>query len=63
MNKQQKQKIASVSLMSIVLTGIFLLPNTIASINAQNISTNSIDVQSVKELLDQDNIKYYTKIF
>jgi len=53
MNKQQKQKIASISLMSIALTGIFLLPNTIASINAQNTSTNSIDVQSVKDLLDQ----------
>ncbi|MGE3860048.1 MAG: hypothetical protein AB7F53_08680 [Nitrososphaeraceae archaeon] len=55
MNKQQKQKITSISLMSItiVLAGVFLLPNTIASINAQNIPTNSIDVQSVKDLLDQ----------
>ncbi|MGE0243874.1 MAG: hypothetical protein AB7P56_08095 [Nitrososphaeraceae archaeon] len=55
MNKQQKQKITSISLMSItiVLAGVFLLPNTIASINAQNTPTNSIDVQSVKDLLDQ----------
>jgi type III secretory pathway lipoprotein EscJ len=35
------------------MTGIFSLPNTISSISAQNTSTNSIDVQSVKDLLDQ----------
>lgn len=35
------------------MTGIFSLPNTISSISAQNITTNSIDVQSVKDLLDQ----------
>lgn len=35
------------------MTWIFSLPNTISSISAQNITTNSIDVQSVKDLLDQ----------
>lgn len=35
------------------MTGIFSLPNTISSISAQNTSTSSIDVQSVKDLLDQ----------
>lgn len=35
------------------MTGIFYLPNTISSISAQNTSTNSIDVESVKNILDQ----------
>ena len=34
------------------MTGIFSLPNTISSISAQNTSTNSIDVESVKNILD-----------
>jgi hypothetical protein len=37
----------------IAMTGIFSFPNTILNISAQNTSTNSIDVQSVKDLLDQ----------
>lgn len=35
------------------MTGIFSFPNIISPISAQNTSTNSIDVQSVKGLLDQ----------
>ncbi len=35
------------------MTAIFVLPNVILSSNAQNASTNSIDVESVKSLLDQ----------
>ena len=35
------------------MTGIFFLTNMILPLNAQNTSTNSIDVESVKGLLDQ----------
>lgn len=54
--KQQKQqKLLYISLMAITIamTGIFVLPNMILSSNAQNTSTDSIDVESVKSLLDQ----------
>jgi hypothetical protein len=53
MNKQQKLSNISLIVITIAMTGIFSLPNTISSISAQNTSTNSIDVQSVKDLLDQ----------
>ncbi len=58
MNKQkqkQQKKLSYISLMAvtIAMTGIFVLPNMILSSNAQNASTNSIDVESVKSLLDQ----------
>ena len=56
MNKQKQQKkLSYISLMAvtIAMTGIFVLPNMILSSNAQNASTNSIDVESVKNLLDQ----------
>ena len=56
MNKQKQQKkLSYISLMAvtIAMTGIFVLPNMILSSNAQNASTNSIDVESVKSLLDQ----------
>ena len=54
MNKQQ-QKLSNIRLIviTIAMTGIFSLPNTISSISAQNTSTNSIDVESVKNILDQ----------
>ena len=58
MNKQkqkQQKKLSYISLMAvtIAMTGIFVSPNMILSSNAQNASTNSIDVESVKSLLDQ----------
>ena len=54
MNKQ-KQKLSYISLMTITIamTGVFFLSNIILSSNAQNTSADSIDVESVKSLLDQ----------
>jgi hypothetical protein len=54
MNKQ-KQKLSYISLMTIIIamTGVFFLSNIILSSNAQNTSADSIDVESVKSLLDQ----------
>lgn len=56
--KKQKQKIHKLSYVSLVaitiaMTGILFLPNMILLSNAQNTSTSSIDVESVKNLLDQ----------
>jgi hypothetical protein len=53
MKKQQKLSNISLIVITIAMTGIFSFPNTISNISAQNTSTNSIDVQSVKDLLDQ----------
>jgi hypothetical protein len=53
MKKQQKLSNISLIVIIIAMTGIFSFPNTILNISAQNTSTNSIDVQSVKDLLDQ----------
>lgn len=35
------------------MTGMFFLTNIVLPSNAQNIPTNSIDIESVKSLLDQ----------
>ena len=53
--KQKLQKLSYISLMTITIamTGIFFLTNIVLPSNAQNTSTNSIDVDSVKSLLDQ----------
>ena len=56
--KKQKQKLQKLSYMSlmaitIAMTGMFFLTNIVLPSNAQNMSTNSIDVDSVKSLLDQ----------
>ena len=56
--KKQKQKLQKLSYVSLVaitiaMTGILFLPNMILLSNAQNTSTSSIDVESVKDLLDQ----------
>ena len=53
--KQQKQKLSYMGLMAIAIamTGMFFVPNMILPSNAQNTSTGSIDVESVKSLLDQ----------
>ena len=53
MTKQEKLSNISLIVITIPMTGIFSFPNTISPISAQNTSTNSIDVQSVKDLLDQ----------
>jgi hypothetical protein len=53
--KQKLQKLSYKSLMTITIamTGMFFLTNIVLPSNAQNMSTNSIDVDSVKSLLDQ----------
>jgi|SRR5918993_4590404 hypothetical protein len=53
--KQKLQKLSYISLMTIAIamTGMFSLTNIVLPSNAQNTSTNSIDVDSVKSLLDQ----------
>ena len=58
MNKQKKKqqkKLSYISLMAvtIAMTGVFFVSNMILPSNAQNTSTGSIDVESVKSLLDQ----------
>ncbi len=58
MNKQkqkQQKKLSYISLMAvtIAMTGVFFVSNMILPSNAQNTSTGSIDVESVKSLLDQ----------
>ena len=53
--KQKLKKLSYISLMTITIamTGIFFLTNIVLPLNAQNTSTNSIDLDSVKSLLDQ----------
>jgi hypothetical protein len=53
--EQKLQKLSYISLMTITIamTGMFFLTNIVLPSNAQNMSTNSIDVDSVKSLLDQ----------
>lgn len=53
--KQKLQKLSYISFMTITIamTGIFFLTNIVLRSNAQNTSTNSIDLDSVKSLLDQ----------
>jgi hypothetical protein len=53
--KQKLQKLSYISLMTITIamTGIFFLTSIVLPSNAQNTSTNSIDLDSVKSLLDQ----------
>lgn len=58
MNKQklkQQKKLSYISLVTITIamTGMFFLTNIILPSNAQNTSADSIDVKSVKSLLDQ----------
>jgi hypothetical protein len=58
MNKQkqkQQKKLSYISLMAvtIAITGVFFVSNMILPSNAQSTSTGSIDVESVKSLLDQ----------
>ena len=53
MSKQQKLSNISLIVITIAMTGIFYFPNTISPISAQNTSINSIEVESVKNLLDQ----------
>jgi|GEM_PF-5713870 len=53
MNKQPKLSSISLIVITIVMTGLFSFLNTISSISAQNTLTNSIDVGSVKNILDQ----------
>ena len=58
MNKQkqkQQKKLSYISLMAvtIAMTGVFFVSNMILPSNAQNTSNGSIDVESVKSLLDQ----------
>lgn len=53
MNKQPKLSSISLIVITIVMTGLFSFLNTISSISAQNTPTNSIDVGSVKNILDQ----------
>jgi len=53
MNKQPKLSSISLIVITIVITGLFSFLNTISSISAQNTLTNSIDVGSVKNILDQ----------
>lgn len=54
MNKQ-KRKITNISLMTIaiMMTGIFSVANMILPSSAQNTTTDSIDVESVKPHLDE----------
>ena len=54
-HEQKLQKLSYKSLMAIAIamTGMFFVPNMILPSNAQNTSTGSIDVESVKSLLDQ----------
>lgn len=54
MNKP-KLKLSYISLMAvtIAMTGMFFLTNIILPSNAQNTPADSIDVESVKSLLDQ----------
>jgi len=56
MNKQKpkQQKLTYISLMAITIamTGMFFIPNMILPSNAQNTTTSSIDVESVKPHLD-----------
>ena len=53
-HKQKTKKLSYISLMAITIamTGIFSLTNMILPSNAQNTSSDSIDVQSVKPHLD-----------
>jgi hypothetical protein len=53
--KQKLQKLSYISLMTITIamTGMFFLTNIVLPSNAQNTPTNSIDLESVKSLLDQ----------
>ena len=54
MNKQPKLSSISLIVITIAMTGLFSFLNTISSISAQNTSsTNSIDVEWVKNILDQ----------
>jgi hypothetical protein len=53
MNKQPKLSSISLIVITITMTGLFSFLNTISSISAQNTPTNSIDVESVKNILDQ----------
>ena len=50
--KQQQQKLSYINLMAITIamTGIFFLPNMMLPSNAQNTTTDSIDVESVKHI-------------
>jgi hypothetical protein len=52
--KQKQQKLSYISLMAITIaiTGMFSIPNIILPSNAQNTTTDSIDVESVKPHLD-----------
>jgi hypothetical protein len=52
--KQKQQKLSYISLMAITIamTGIFSLTNMVLPSNAQNTTTDSIDVESVKPHLD-----------
>jgi hypothetical protein len=52
MNKQPKLSSISLIVITIAMTGLFSFLNTISSISAQNTSTNSIDVESVKNILN-----------
>ena len=53
--KQKLHKLSYISLMTITIamTGMFFLTNIVLPSNAQNTPTNSIDIESVKSLLDQ----------
>jgi hypothetical protein len=53
MNKQPKLSSISLIVITITMTGLFSFLNTISSISAQNTPTNLIDVESVKNILDQ----------
>ena len=54
MNKQKQKKLSYISLMAITIamTGMFFIPNMILPSNAQNSTTDSIDVESVNPHLD-----------
>jgi hypothetical protein len=53
--KQQQQKLSHVSLMIIAVSmiGMFFVPSIILPSNAQNTTTDSIDIESVKPHLDE----------
>jgi hypothetical protein len=54
MNKQKQPKLSYIRLMAIAVAmiGIFFIPNMILPSDAQNTTTDSIDVKSVKPHLD-----------